>query len=268
MTGPSARSWPLSSAGRDPLGVAAVAQLAVELVDEVAAVGEDQDAAGARRLDEAERRDGLAGAGRVLEPEALARRSGPPPPRRAARRRRRTARPSPSARPARPRRAPPRPGSRPARARPRLRRRSPLPLLSPLRWTSASSAVSVPESTSTWWAESTVPSTSAGWSWLSSRSRPSNSEKFRRHATDGTLRPGVHLRQRRVERPPVGGAGSEQRSGVLSLGEERLAGELRRPLDVVGWRKGRDHRGHWRGFSHERQIRMRRPRSTPHGLAR
>ncbi len=56
---------------RDPLGVAAVAQLAVELVDEVAAVGEDQDAAGPRRLDEAERGDGLAGAGGVLEPEAL-----------------------------------------------------------------------------------------------------------------------------------------------------------------------------------------------------
>ncbi len=55
----------------DPVAVAAVAQLAVELVDEVAAVGEDQDAAGARGLDEAERGDGLAGAGGVLEPEAL-----------------------------------------------------------------------------------------------------------------------------------------------------------------------------------------------------
>ena len=33
-------------------------------------MGEDQDAAGARRLDEAERRDCLAGAGGVLEPEA------------------------------------------------------------------------------------------------------------------------------------------------------------------------------------------------------
>ena len=56
---------------RDALAVAAVAQLAEELVDEVAAVGEDQHAAGARGLDEAERGDGLAGAGRVLEPEAL-----------------------------------------------------------------------------------------------------------------------------------------------------------------------------------------------------
>ena len=35
-------------------------------------MGQDQDAAGARGLDESERRDGLAGAGRVLEPEALA----------------------------------------------------------------------------------------------------------------------------------------------------------------------------------------------------
>src|SRR5436190_106974 len=47
------------------------AQLAVELVDEVAAVREDQDAAGARGIHEAERRHGLAGARRVLEPEAL-----------------------------------------------------------------------------------------------------------------------------------------------------------------------------------------------------
>src|SRR5262249_6470466 len=36
-----------------------------------APVGEDQDAAGARRLDEAHRGDGLAGAGGVLEPKAL-----------------------------------------------------------------------------------------------------------------------------------------------------------------------------------------------------
>ena len=41
----------------------------MELVDEVAAVGEDEDAAGPRRLDEAERGDALAGAGGVLEPE-------------------------------------------------------------------------------------------------------------------------------------------------------------------------------------------------------
>ena len=45
-------------------------------------MGEDQDAAGARRLDEAQRGDRLAGAGGVLEPEALGRRWGP----RAARR--------------------------------------------------------------------------------------------------------------------------------------------------------------------------------------
>src|SRR6185312_13466995 len=55
--------------------VAAVGDLADELVDQVAAVGEDEDAAGAGRLDEADRGDRLAGAGRVLEPEA-ARRAG------------------------------------------------------------------------------------------------------------------------------------------------------------------------------------------------
>ena len=50
--------------------VPAVGDLADELVDQVAAVGEDQHAAGAGRLDETDRGDRLAGAGRVLEPEA------------------------------------------------------------------------------------------------------------------------------------------------------------------------------------------------------
>src|SRR3712207_7971790 len=53
----------------DAVRVPAVAQLAVELVDEVAAVGEDEDATGPAGLDEAERGDRLSGAGRVLEPD-------------------------------------------------------------------------------------------------------------------------------------------------------------------------------------------------------
>ncbi len=55
---------------RDALLVAARAQLAEELVDQVAPVGEDQDAAGARGLHEAESGHGLARSGGVLEPEA------------------------------------------------------------------------------------------------------------------------------------------------------------------------------------------------------
>ena len=50
--------------------VAAVRDLADELFDQIAAVGEDQHPAGAGGVDEADRGDGLAGAGRVLEPEA------------------------------------------------------------------------------------------------------------------------------------------------------------------------------------------------------
>ena len=57
---------------RESFGVAAVGDLADELVDEVSTVSEDQDAAGAGCLDEADGGDGLAGAGRVLEPEAPA----------------------------------------------------------------------------------------------------------------------------------------------------------------------------------------------------
>ena len=66
-------------------------------------------AAGARGLDEADRGDRLAGAGRVLEPEAPARRPGPRAPRRPGPRRRPRAPPSPAAprrgRARRPRRA-------------------------------------------------------------------------------------------------------------------------------------------------------------------
>ena len=51
-------------------------------------MGEDQDAAGARGLDEPQRGDRLAGAGRVLEPEALGRRWDPRGARRAGRPRR------------------------------------------------------------------------------------------------------------------------------------------------------------------------------------
>ena len=125
----------LSSAGAIRLRVAAVAQLAVELVDQVAAVGEDQDAAGARRLDEAERGDRLAGAGRVLEPEALAGvrvlgRLGDVCVVVAA-----PARPSPAAPRARPRRRrPPRPGCRRARAGAPRSATAPLPSPLPLRW--------------------------------------------------------------------------------------------------------------------------------------
>ena len=56
--------------GADPFRIAAVAELAVELVDEVPAMGEDQYAAGPRGLDEPERRHRLARSGGVLEPES------------------------------------------------------------------------------------------------------------------------------------------------------------------------------------------------------
>ena len=56
---------------RDSVGITARADLLVELIDEVAAVREDQDPAGARGINKTHRRDGLAGAGCVLKPEAL-----------------------------------------------------------------------------------------------------------------------------------------------------------------------------------------------------
>ena len=59
----------------------------------------------------------------------------------------------------------------------------------PLRWALASNAVSVPDSASTWWADSTVPSARRGSSSDSSRSNPSSSEYFRRHSIEGFLAP-------------------------------------------------------------------------------
>ncbi len=50
--------------------VAARGDLADELIDEVAAVGQDQDSARSRGVDEADGSNRLAGAGRVLEPKA------------------------------------------------------------------------------------------------------------------------------------------------------------------------------------------------------
>ena len=158
---PPAVSSPfLQQRRRDAVAVAAVAQLAEELVDEVAAVGEDQDAAGARGLDEAERGDGLAGAGRVLEPEA----AGGARVLAAARRRASSSASSAGSQSS---------GSSSAQlvaldldlagwAAPRLGDRRAAVARSCAICSSAVSAISVPERASTWWAESTVPSASCG----------------------------------------------------------------------------------------------------------
>ncbi len=292
---------------RDALLVAAVAQLAEELVDEVAPVGQDQHAAGARGLDEAERGDRLAGAGRVLEPEALGgvgvlgllgelllvlgdpSRAPPRPSRRAAPRPRR-GRARPRARRRRPRsssssssssaagavelllvvvvlvleprrssssvlrrtRAPRRGSPSPRAAAPRPRRRgSPrgqqehvdaaraVAARRPDRCASASSAVSVPERASTWWAESIVPSASFGSSSESTRSRPSSSENSRRHAVEGAFSAAVELGERLVERAPPRRARRERDRELLARVHEGLARERLRARDVGVAGKGR-----------------------------
>ena len=182
---------------REPLAVAAVGDLADELVDEVAAVGEDQDAAGARGLDEADRGDRLAGAGGVLEPEAavgarvlgrlvddvlvllvlvpvlgllvglegvvlVVGRLGSP----VGRRRRSRLAPLPDPLPL-----------------------APEPFALPFCSSSAISAASVPESASTWCSFSSAPSARWDVSSASRRSSPSISEKLRRHSIEGASRP-------------------------------------------------------------------------------
>ena len=221
-------------------------------------MGEDQDAAGARGLDEAERGDRLAGAGRVLEPEAAvgvrdpraARRAGRPrrarssscqscgssssaslvvrrarrPRRRRARRPRRgiAARRQASAGSRRPVA-----GGRCCRCRRRCRCAAPRP--------AARSAC--PDSASTWWAESTVPSARCGSSSESSRSSPSSSENLRRHSIEGWLAPAVELGQRSVERPAARGAGGERVLEGLALVDEALAREQLRTRDRGRTRK-------------------------------
>ena len=237
--------------------VAAVAQLAEELVDEVAAVGEDQDAAGARRLDEAQRGDRLAGARRVLEPEALGGvgvlgRLGVLASSGVARRLVPVLRllvgllvlealgQSSS------------PGIADEAERRRARRpRGAVPL--PLRWASASSAVSVPDSASTWWAESTVPSTSLR---LVLGEQALEPEQQRRSAgatrPTGTSRAGVELGERGVERAPRGRVRARARpSTVLALEHEGLAGERLCALDVARESEGTRPDRPLRGFSHE-----------------
>ena len=113
---------------------------------------------------------------------------------------------------------------------------APLPCPLPLRWASASSAVSVPDSASTWWAESTVPSTSCGSSSLSSRSRPSSSENVRRHSTEGTARPASSSASAASSATRRGRARRERGRGVLALVDEGLARELRGPFEVRGSR--------------------------------
>src|SRR5215210_1246514 len=104
----------------------------------------------------------------------------------------------------------------------------PAPLARPLplaaRWDSANSAVSVPESASTWWAESTVPSTSAGSSCDSRRSRPSSSDQRRRHLVDGTSRPSASSEsaQSSAARRGVPGASATAASSPSSRNGSRV----------------------------------------------
>ena len=69
----------------------------------------------------------------------------------------------------------------------------------------------------------------------------------------GDLLARVDLQQRSVERAPPGGAGRQRGRGRLARVDERLAGELLRALDVGGCGNGRGHDGHWRGIS---QVRL------------
>ena len=157
------RGVPLEDRVVEAAAVAVVGQLAPELVDEQAAVREDQDAFGAGGLDEAGGGDRLARRGRVAEAVAADRAGilldrqrlrldllvlelglrAPPP------------------RAPRPRRA-----AAPRRCRSRSRS---------VFCAAAISSVSIPASASTWWRRSSVPEARCGGFSESTRSRPSRS---------------------------------------------------------------------------------------------
>ena len=230
-------------------------------------MGEDQDAAGARGVDEAHRGDGLAGAGRVLEPEALVRRWGRrAPPRAGVLVERRPRRPvvvgssasasSSSSSSSLVERRP--------RARRRRRRRRPssssstastgaagrrastaavgAAVLAPRR----AARSSVPESASTWCGFSSVPSARCG---SSSRQQPLEAEQQRvaraRHSVEGTFAPRVDLAQRGVERAPAGacrGRAPSRRPRPACTKRSRVNFSAR--AMCVGGGNGRGHDGH------------------------
>jgi hypothetical protein len=66
------------------------------------------------------------------------------------------------------------------------------------------------------------------------------------------VRAGLELGEGGVERLAAGAAGGERGGDVLTLEHEGLSGEGLDPLDVVGGGGVRGRRGHWREFSHER----------------
>ena len=115
-----------------------------------------------------------------------------------------------------------------------------------LRCDSASSAVSVPDSASTWCAESTVPSASFGSSSESRRSSPSSSENSRRHAVDGCFAFGSSASSASATSSARrrGVPGSERDGGVLAVVQEALAHELFGSRDVRGTWDGRGCEGH------------------------
>ena len=218
--------WPSRIGLGEPRAVALVAQVAGELVDEQAAVREDQDAEGAAGLDEARRGDRLPRSGRVAEAEAahgagvLALELGLV--RLLVERVRRG--------PARPR------ARRPARPRGSAGARCPLPLVSAAvsSW-SAISSVSIPASASTWWRRSSVPEASEGVSWPSTRSSPSMRPQSTFHRGDGAVSPASisasaasSARRRAVPGArPVAGSSLGRRNGSPAQPSARWAASAR-----------------------------------------
>ena len=195
----------------EPVAVALGRQVALELGDEQAAVGQDQDPERARRLDEARRGDRLARRGRMAEAVAadgariLADEAfvlflvGRP---------RRSTSSSSSASSA----------SSSASACP-----LPFSSSSAWRWFAAISSVSIPASASIWCLRSSVPAAVAGGFDESTRSSPSRKPNRTFQRGEGVRAAGLDLGERLVERGAAGRAGRQHLGRLFAGMEEGLA---------------------------------------------
>ena len=119
----------------------------------------------------------------------------------------------------------------------------------------------MPDSASTWWADSVVPSARCGSSSASSRSSPSISEYSRRHSTEGSSRPASISASASSSAARRAVPSASACAGVLALEHEGLTREFLGALRGHR-RKPARHRAHGASLSHESGVlRMGRGRT-------
>ena len=135
---------------------------------------------------------------------------------------------------------------------------SPFPFARPADCASVMSAISVPERASTWWADSSVPSARCGSSCGQEALEPEHQRVLALPGHGRPLATRVDLGDRRVEGSPARRARGQHRGGVLPLEEEGLARELLGTREVGLRNRGGGDQGigiSHAGFSGRRNVR-------------